>query len=390
MTALTDAKGLLVARRRPCVVAARGRARAARCSGAPSAATSRVTIVWPIVRTAAISLVALVVFGGLFASGDAIFGSWASALVPEFAWDSLILRVFVGFVMGGALLAAGYVALNPPRVQRVALPARAPVARVWEWAVPVGLVVALFVAFVVAQAAALFGGHDYVQRTTGLTYADYVHQGFGQLTAATAPHPGHRRPRRAQGAPGDGPRAARPARRRSARSARADPRRRRVGAAPDGPLPAGLRLHRAAGARRRRSSSGSACSSCSCSWPGCGSPGGGCRGPRWSRRPRFVLVGGLANPEAWVAAAQHRPLRRDRQARRRLPRHTRRRRHCRRSSPGCLRDLATCIVAPARRPPTTSSRGTSAQNGRRPAASRPLTEAESARCDDLVATVSAP
>ena len=50
---------------------------------------------------------------------------------------------------------------------------------------PVGLVVALFVAFVVAQAAALFGGHDYVQRTTGLTYAEYVHQGFGQLTAAT-------------------------------------------------------------------------------------------------------------------------------------------------------------------------------------------------------------
>jgi hypothetical protein len=31
----------------------------------------------------------------------------------------------------------------------------------------------------------MWGGHDYVQRTTGLTYADYVHQGFGQLTAAT-------------------------------------------------------------------------------------------------------------------------------------------------------------------------------------------------------------
>ena len=32
----------------------------------------------------------------------------------------------------------------------------------------------------------VFGGHDYLQRTTGLTYADYVHQGFGQLTVATA------------------------------------------------------------------------------------------------------------------------------------------------------------------------------------------------------------
>jgi hypothetical protein len=137
------------------------------------------------VRTAAISLVALVVFGGLFASGDAIFGSWASHLVPQLAWDSLTFRFFVGFVMGGALLAASYVALNPPRVERVVLPQGRPVARAWEWVVPVGMVVGVFAAFVVAQAAALFGGHDYVRRTTGLTYADYVHQGFGQLTAAT-------------------------------------------------------------------------------------------------------------------------------------------------------------------------------------------------------------
>jgi hypothetical protein len=42
------------------------------------------------------------------------------------------------------------------------------------------------VLFLAAQAAAFFGGHDYVQRTTGLTYAEYVHQGFAQLTIATA------------------------------------------------------------------------------------------------------------------------------------------------------------------------------------------------------------
>ncbi|KJK11244.1 histidine kinase [Terrabacter sp. 28] len=183
-TALTGARGLLsmVAGAASWPLAA---LRGLPLLGRSISATSRVGIVWPIVRTAAISLVALVVFGGLFASGDAIFGSWASALVPQLAWDSLTFRFFVGFVMGGALLAAAYVALNPPRVQRVALPAGRPVARTFEWVVPVGLVVALFVAFVVAQAAALFGGHDYVQRTTGLTYADYVHQGFGQLTFAT-------------------------------------------------------------------------------------------------------------------------------------------------------------------------------------------------------------
>lgn len=153
--------------------------------GRTLSATSRVPVLWPVVRTVAISLVALVVFGGLFASGDAVFGSWASALVPRLAWDSLILRFFVGAVVGGSLLAVTYVALNPPRVQRVAAPPARAVARRWEWVVPVGIVIALFTVFVVAQAAALFGGHDYVSATTGLTYAEYVHEGFGQLTAAT-------------------------------------------------------------------------------------------------------------------------------------------------------------------------------------------------------------
>jgi hypothetical protein len=59
------------------------------------------------------------------------------------------------------------------------------VARRFEWLVPVALVVAVFAVFVTAQAAALFGGHAYLRRTTGLTYAEYVHQGFGQLTVAT-------------------------------------------------------------------------------------------------------------------------------------------------------------------------------------------------------------
>ena len=40
--------------------------------------------------------------------------------------------------------------------------------------------------FLAAQATVVFGGHDYLERTTGVTYADYVHQGFGQLTVATA------------------------------------------------------------------------------------------------------------------------------------------------------------------------------------------------------------
>lgn len=153
--------------------------------GRTISATSRVSILWPVVRTVAISVVALVLFGGLFASGDAVFGSWAQAVVPDLEWDGLVARFFVGFVVGGVVLAATYLAINPPQVDRLAAPPARPVIRLWEWVVPVGVVVGVFLAFVLAQAAALFGGHDYVRRTTGLTYAEYVHQGFGQLTAAT-------------------------------------------------------------------------------------------------------------------------------------------------------------------------------------------------------------
>lgn len=155
--------------------------------GRTLSATSRHRTLWPVLRTAAISLVALVVFGGLFASGDAVFGSWVSRVLPDVQLaDTLVLRAFVWFVVGGVVLAGCYLALNPPRVERVALPSTRPVTRVWEWLVPVGVVVSVFLVFLVAQASAMWGGHDFVRRTTGMSYADYVHQGFAQLTVATA------------------------------------------------------------------------------------------------------------------------------------------------------------------------------------------------------------
>ena len=148
-------------------------------------ATSKVSKLWPILRTVGLSLVALALFGGLFASGDALFGTWAEALVPDLGWDTIVARTFVLALVAGITLTGAYLALNPPPVDGVALPRSRRVAHRWEWAVPVGLVVALFAAFLVAQATAMWGGHDYLERTTGLTYAEYVHQGFGQLTVAT-------------------------------------------------------------------------------------------------------------------------------------------------------------------------------------------------------------
>lgn len=139
----------------------------------------------PWVRTVLLSVLAVLVFGALFASADAVFARWAGALVPDLSVASAVARGFFFLAIGGLTLAGVYVGLNPPRVERLALPAGSPVARGFEWLVPVALVVTVFAVFVAAQASAMFGGHAYLRRATGLTYADYVHQGFAQLTVAT-------------------------------------------------------------------------------------------------------------------------------------------------------------------------------------------------------------
>jgi signal transduction histidine kinase len=138
-----------------------------------------------LVRTIVLSVLALTVFALLFGSADALFAEWIGALVPDFGSDDLALRLFITFAIGGVVLAGAYLAQNPPESDRVELAAR-PVANRFEWLAPVLVVDAVFAVFLVAQATVIFGGHDYLERTTGLTYAEYVHQGFGQLTVATA------------------------------------------------------------------------------------------------------------------------------------------------------------------------------------------------------------
>lgn len=146
-------------------------------SGLKSSAAAVRTIIW--------SVLAVVVFGLLFASADAIFAEWAGAIVPDLDLDSFVLRAFLTVFVGGIVLAAVYLGLNPPNVDPDTGPPQ-PVARRYEWLAPVLLVDAVFLVFLAAQATASFGGHEYLERITGLTYAEYVHQGFGQLTVATA------------------------------------------------------------------------------------------------------------------------------------------------------------------------------------------------------------
>lgn len=137
-----------------------------------------------VVRTVLWSVLGVTVFAFLFMSADALFAEWFGALVPDFGSADFAVRMFVAIAIGGIALAGTYLSLNPPAVDAVRWDTR-PVARRYEWLVPVLVVDAVFIAFLVAQAAAVFGGRDYFERTTGLTYAEYVHEGFGQLTVAT-------------------------------------------------------------------------------------------------------------------------------------------------------------------------------------------------------------
>jgi hypothetical protein len=138
-----------------------------------------------IVLTVLWSAVGVLVFGLLFASADAVVADWADRLLPDLTLEKFVQRSFTGVFIGGATLAAAYLALNPPDVSAVPGRTARAAAHRFEWLVPVLLVDAVFAVFVAAQAAVLFGGHDYVRETTGLTYAEYVHEGFGQLTLAT-------------------------------------------------------------------------------------------------------------------------------------------------------------------------------------------------------------
>jgi hypothetical protein len=138
----------------------------------------------PAVRTAVLSAVLLLVFGALFASADALFASWVDALTPDITLNDLPARAVLATFIAGGTLAAAFVALAPPAVDRLRLPLGTS-RNEFEWLAPVLVVDAVFLAFLIAQATAMFGGHDYLQKTTGLTYAEYVHEGFGQLTVAT-------------------------------------------------------------------------------------------------------------------------------------------------------------------------------------------------------------
>ncbi|WP_228839522.1 DUF4153 domain-containing protein [Nocardia cyriacigeorgica] len=127
----------------------------------------------------------LAVFVPLLGSADATFAHVVESLVP--AIDSAAVSQWILMFVIAALGAVGalYVIAGPPRRATEDAPESGRRLRRSEWALPVAALTVLFAVFVAVQFVAMFGGDDYVQRTAGLTYAEYARSGFWQLSTVT-------------------------------------------------------------------------------------------------------------------------------------------------------------------------------------------------------------
>ncbi len=128
----------------------------------------------------------LLAFGALFMSADRIFAERVTDLV-DLDYHELVSHVAA--TAGLTWLACGYLTgfLTGTRLVnlRDALGPR-PAAGIVEIGTALLLVDLLFLLFVSFQFRYLFGGSGLVEVTPGLTYAEYVREGFGQLALACA------------------------------------------------------------------------------------------------------------------------------------------------------------------------------------------------------------
>lgn len=148
----------------------------------PELAPAVPAVVAPALRGAALGGLLALPFGALFWTADAAFAELAGRF-PLPSASSLPGRTLTfALVLSGALglALAARRPLRPPTLRpKRQLP-------LWEWTIPLALLDGLFLAFVIVQLTVLFGGHDHVLRTAGLTYAEYARQGFWQLLTAAA------------------------------------------------------------------------------------------------------------------------------------------------------------------------------------------------------------
>jgi hypothetical protein len=131
----------------------------------------------------------VLLFGALFAAADPVFDELVTkrlrlsfADLPD--WLShFFLAAFFAWIVAGFL--RGTLLGKEATWAKEKCPAL-PSLGSTEVSIVLGAVDALFLAFVIVQLRYFFGGSELVQRTIGLTYADYARRGFFELVTVAA------------------------------------------------------------------------------------------------------------------------------------------------------------------------------------------------------------
>jgi hypothetical protein len=138
-----------------------------------------------VLRGAVLAVPPLLVFGGLLMAADPVFARVVSNTLHvdlAHAVEHIVLIGFFAWVSAGYM--HGFLLRTPFAPAPVSLPQ--PRLGITDGAVALGLLNALFLAFVVIQLRYLFGGVSMVEVTPGLSYADYARRGFFELVAVSA------------------------------------------------------------------------------------------------------------------------------------------------------------------------------------------------------------
>ena len=141
----------------------------------------------PVLRGLLIALPLVLLFVALFSAADAVFAEWTNRL---FDWDldlggfigRAIMALLVAWVSAGLLAFAARPGEDGADDDLAGAWAGRPRIGTTETLTVLLALNAVFLAFVVLQAAYLFGGRDTLSET-GLTYAEYARRGFFELLA---------------------------------------------------------------------------------------------------------------------------------------------------------------------------------------------------------------
>ncbi|PTL60510.1 DUF4153 domain-containing protein [Paraconexibacter algicola] len=140
--------------------------------------------VGPLLRGAALAAALVAAFGTLLVSADGAFAQLAGGLADvEVRTDVLVARAVLAVVV---LATCGALAHAAARGTEHGPAPRGPAPGRIELRVALGALTLLFALFVAVQLRVLFGGAEYVRRTTGLGYGDYARQGVVQLLLVAA------------------------------------------------------------------------------------------------------------------------------------------------------------------------------------------------------------